>query len=53
MELLYYLMGYATIENGNITTDGDIITSNITTNDINLNLANGRCLSLISNINYI
>ena len=30
--------GVCNIEDGNITTKGDIITSNITTNDINLNL---------------
>ena len=42
--------GYATIENGNITTNGDIITANITKNNINLNLANGRSLSLFPNL---
>ena len=34
--------GVATIENGNITTDGNITTSNITTDYINLNLGGGR-----------
>ena len=38
--------GVCNIEDGNITTDGDIITSNITTNDINLNVGNGRTISL-------
>ena len=34
----------------NISTEGDIITSNITTNDINLNLPGGRSLSVLSNL---
>ena len=42
--------GIATIENRNITTEGDIITSNISTNDINLNLPGGRSLSVLSNL---
>ena len=43
--------GVCNIENGNISTEGDIITSNITTNDINLNLGGGRHLSLIDDLN--
>ena len=42
--------GVCNIENGNISTEGDIITSNITTNDINLNLPGGRSLSVLSNL---
>ena len=43
--------GVCNIEDGNITTDGDIITSNITTNDINLNLPGGRSLSVFDDLN--
>ena len=43
--------GVCNIEDGNITTDGDIITSNITTNDINLNLPGGRSLSVYDDLN--
>ena len=43
--------GVCNIEDGNITTDGDIITSNITTNDINLNVGNGRTLSVYDDLN--
>ena len=39
--------GVCNIEDGNITTEGDIITSNITTNNINLNLPGGRSLSVL------
>ena len=42
--------GVCNIEDGNITTEGDIITSNITTNDINLNLGGGRSLSVFDNL---
>ena len=42
--------GYATIENGNITSD-NITTSNIITDDINLNLGNGRSLSVFDDLN--
>ena len=43
--------GFATIKNGNITTDGNITTSNIITDDINLNLGNGRSLSVLDDLN--
>ena len=42
--------GIATIENGIITSD-NIITSNIITDDINLNIGDGRHLSLIDDLN--
>ena len=41
--------GYATIENGNITSD-NITTSNINTDDINLNLGGGRSLSVLDDL---
>ena len=43
--------GVCDIENGNTITDGDITTSNIITNDINLNLPCGRSLSVFNNLN--
>ena len=39
--------GVCEIEGGNITTEGNITTTNIYTNDINLNLGNGRTLSVL------
>ena len=42
--------GFATIENGIITSD-NIITSNIITDDINLNIGDGRHLSLFDDLN--
>ena len=42
--------GFATIENGNITSD-NITTSNIITDDINLNIGNGRSLSVFDDLN--
>ena len=43
--------GVCNIENGNISTEGNIITSNITTNDINLNIGGGRTLSVYDDLN--
>ena len=42
--------GIATIENGIITSD-NIITSNIITDDINLNIGDGRHLSVFDDLN--
>ena len=42
--------GFATIENGSITSD-NITTNNIITDDINLNIGDGRHLSLINDLN--
>ena len=42
--------GVCNIEDGNITTEGDITTSNITTNNINLNLGGGRSLSVLDDL---
>ena len=42
--------GVATIENGIITSD-NIITSNIITEDINLNIGDGRHLSVFDDLN--
>ena len=42
--------GFATIENGNITTDGSIISTNITTDDLSLNLGGGRSLSVLDDL---
>ena len=42
--------GVATIENGNITTDGSIISTNITTDDLSLNLGGGRSLSVLDDL---
>ena len=42
--------GFATIENGSITSD-NITTSNIITDDINLNIKNGRHLSVFDDLN--
>ena len=42
--------GVATIENGIITSD-NIITSNIITDDINLNIGDGRHLSVFDDLN--
>ena len=42
--------GFATIENRSITSD-NITTSNIITDDINLNTGNGRSLSVIDDWN--
>ena len=42
--------GVCNIENGNITTEGNITTSNMTTDDINLNLGGGRSLSVLDDL---
>ena len=42
--------GVCNIEDGNITTDGNIKTTNITTDDINLNLGGGRSLSVFDDL---
>ena len=43
--------GVCEIEDGNISTDGNITSSNIYTNDIHLNLGNGRSLSVFDDSN--
>ena len=43
--------GVCEIEDGNISTDGNITSSNIYTNYINLNLGNGRSLSVFNDLN--
>ena len=42
--------GFAIIENGSITSD-NITTNNIITDDINLNIGNGRTLSVFDDVN--
>ena len=42
--------GFATVENGNITSD-NITTSNIITDDINLNIGDGRHRSVFDDLN--
>ena len=42
--------GVCNIEDGNITTKGNIKTTNITTDDINLNLGGGRSLSVLDDL---
>ena len=42
--------GFATIENGSITSD-NITTNNIITDDINLNIGDGRHLSVFDDLN--
>ena len=54
-EIIILSNRYATIENGNIVTDGNISTSNttisnITTDDINLNLGGGRSVSVFDDL---
>ena len=43
--------GVCNIEDGNITTEGNITTRNITTDDINLNIGGGRTLSVYDDLN--
>ena len=43
--------GVCEIEDGNINTQGNITSSNIYTNDINLNIGNGRSLSVFNDLN--
>ena len=43
--------GYAPNENGNIINDGNITTTNITTDDIYLNLGGGRIIFVFDDLN--